>query len=561
MKKLLLLISCAFILSGYTACYAEVEPFNMDEALKLEDAIPLDSGDYWEDWGDDYYYYGDDYSVYYEDNSGYSYYNDLTGDWDAGSWESDGYVWWDESTWDTGADYLSDAAYGQLPYGGDDSDLLLPDELWDGQEVIGAANEPEPFYFPIQPFSDEEIDLARKKDVEKYGPEVGNRIIDDAIFANTLTGPQFDSVMMGEGGLEWGGLADFVEQGVKDGTVDIHKKTWDEELARVGPEGKASHEIAFDRNLLGIFKPYISGQVEFDNDQESNIIFTANHREWPNSERAFANKLTNTIIIDTKGAALRAERNKELVAVTDDIVKKHGWPTNSLGTAGLTDNELFLGDISNSVIHEGEHLNIKEKVENMVENGIPVHIKKYYSRLPRDDETLHRSIGELAAMTKQIGEGSFSNLEMLQMDYGVTSAINKTVLLDPAQIPHFYANQAIVPRVLNGVGYPDFMANAYADKYLFSREVLEDPFFGRGAIELQRTRGRIREDAKTEYAPDGQGSRIIFLEQTDPKKLNQMGIRHHDALFGKTPSIKPESLEQFKDEVIDQYEFNKSYRY
>lgn len=551
MKKLLILISCVFMLSGYTAVHAEVEP------LELSDDGSLDNGGYWEDWGDDYYYYGDDYGAYYEDDNGYFSYDDLTGEWDAGSWESDGYAWWNESTWDTGGD--SYMAYDQVApevdtYGWDDSDLLLQDDdYWDGEGIIGGANEPEPFYFPIQPFTDEEIDLARKNDVEKYGSEVGNRITDDAVFANTLTGPQFDSVMMMEGGLEWAGIADFVEQGVKDGTVDIHKKTWDEELARVGPEGKADYELAVARESYGIVKPYISGQIGFDDDREVNVIFSNSHREWPVSSRAFLNEQLNTILIDTRKTALKADDDRRSVALLDEAVKKGGWPTNSLGTAGLSDNELFWGDVSNNLRHEGEHWVIGEKVKNMVDKGIPDHIKKYYPQLP-PEELLDRSIGELAALTKEIGEGSFPNLNLYHFDTGTMKAIEGKIVLDPVQVPHFYAKLGIVPRVLNAVDYPNFMAGDYADKSM--------PHLNfRGAMEERRIRESIREAAKNDYAPDGLGSRIIFLEQVDPKKLNQAGIIHHDYLFGETPSIKPESLEQFKDEVIEEYEFNKSYRY
>lgn len=142
----ILLFCCSLVLSGYTACYAEVEPFDMDEVLKLEDAIPLDSAEAQSIMNDAFQRSNGAADAYTWDASGFnSYgYDPYALDYEISNltdYQLDDY--YENLDFFDGDPY---AAYNQLPfetnvYGPDGSDLLPPVDYWDGQEVIGAAEE------------------------------------------------------------------------------------------------------------------------------------------------------------------------------------------------------------------------------------------------------------------------------------------------------------------------------------------------------------------------------------------------------------------------------------
>jgi hypothetical protein len=169
-------------------------------------------------------------------------------------------------------------------------------------------------------------------------------------------GPEIDSVMMGEG-FQWNEIADFVEQGYKDGTVDVTLQPFNEKMAAMQPQERDQYLAAITREAAGIIKPYEQKEVSVAN-KDIQVFLAPAFREQRDGTAGLAYPGLNSIVIDTKQAqgsidSLRSSITNPSNSINNDELREGDMLKKFVG--GQTDQELFTARIQDTYNHEVIH--------------------------------------------------------------------------------------------------------------------------------------------------------------------------------------------------------------
>jgi len=567
MKKLLILISCVFILSGYTAVHAEVEP------LVLPDDGPLDNGGYWEDWGDDYYYYMDDYGAYYEDDNGYFSYDDLTGESDAGSWGSDGYVWWDESTWDAGADYLTDVAYDQLPLGadavydfsilGEEGDLLeqgLPEATSDTfsediqahiNEMLNSseADDAHPIYgeesvrlemmdLPLARIERDAVAISGVTDKDEV-----IKIIEDMAAADGLDPDyvyfdekvilwdQLDNILMGSP-FSSNEIAYSVEEAYMNGDISLDTKTSiGEMIAEKPPEERFDFKGRVAEVQFGLGKPWDKGVYEKDGrlTHEYEVAF-------PNTgdSAGYYSPYLDTVIYSDADLDMRVRGKEELY---DTLQAAHGIVIPEFEKAR---SEGRLREIEGAGVRRHERDHVGNETEYVARYSDMTTSDFFDGDAQRVDQTLSK-VRELEAYYAALEESEYPQMDLMYLEYAREIDKRNAAAQSPNMdypfaktsasiVGNEFARKYLTTDVLKASKFPEYMAN-------YEASVLGDGYVTE--LESDITRQKI-EDGSYLQDPEYFVERMLWMSTLPADQLRTRFKNTHDELAAEImPELPP----------------------
>jgi len=260
-------------------------------------------------------------------------------------------------------------------------------------------------------------------------------------------------------------LADFVERGYKDGTVNVEQIPLKQKVDSLSPEDKKQYERLIGEEVLGLSKPYDAYKEVDVGNKKVNVYF--GHASKATSEYGSYFPLTNTLVVDTPAVAADVERMKRDADYLNRKYASVGEDFNGFEIKDMDDSEIFKSRAKEIYTHELTHSLIGPLAENLAEgkDSDNQKVKQVlsapevkYLQANLTDGLWSRGVAELASYLAQLSASDTPQATLDSMHFDAGSRIAETNSpLDIDRPENVYAKRAVVKKIFKDLGYEDYI--------------------------------------------------------------------------------------------------------